>query len=995
MSLQFIVTITEHRYLGWIAVPALAAKDQESFISIREQITIARIEGCGYSFSDTELKILKLFDKFSDTNLTRIYTNTKNINDFYAKLTSQRLEERIRPFIEKYLAGMFELIKSAEIPVYYRRPNYNNLYENDRIYFAESSAEAVFNFELEGSNLKYYLTIRHRNEHINLLDKSLLILCNQPCFVILNQTLFSFPEIDANKLKPFIQKPWISIPETALDKYMGTFVLNAIKNFKVDIKGFKIINNEPAFLASLFVEENLEGIPVLALKFKYDNRYFIGTGNKNSDVTLSNENDGYCFTIFTRKHEWEKQMENLLVKRYACTLQGNNYFLPQYFNAPEDNNENHLNNLILWLGENAEMLKNDGFEIVQTDIAKSFFIGKIDLQLQMSDKPDWFELDAIVIIGEFKIPFKRFKYNILHNIHHFTLPDGSLAVLPNEWFAKYQEILKFAKEDGDRLLIDKIHFNLLDESDEYFADNKNFASIYAHKPDTTVDVPAGVKANLRSYQKEGFSWMLHLHRHKFGGILADDMGLGKTLQTLTLLQQIYEPLTTHSQHTIKSQKPNLSGQLSFFDEELNPVEIVENDTKLNKTNASLIVMPKSLIHNWENEIKKFCPNLLVYTYATGNRIRSKDIWKIFRHYHIILTSYGMVRNDLEFLTTYKYHYVILDESHYIKNPASKVYQAVDGLTSDHRLALTGTPIENSLFDLWAQFNFINPGLLGSNNYFKNHFVVPIQKNSNEKREEKLQKIIAPFILRRKKQDVAKDLPPLSEQILYCTMSDEQKLLYEREKSSIRNAVFEKMESQGADKTRLFALQALMRLRLMANHPVLVNKEYAFDSGKLDRIIRNLINLRAENHKVLIFSSFVRHLKLLETYFVKLRWKYSLLTGSTQNRKEVIEAFANDPENRVFLISLKAGGVGLNLTEADYVFIIDPWWNPAAEKQAINRAHRIGQDKKVMVYRFITQDSIEEKIIQLQEKKALLAQTFVNENNPFKTLTDKEIQSLFK
>jgi SNF2 family DNA or RNA helicase len=985
MSLQFIITITEHRYLGWIAVPALAAKDQESFISIREQITIARIEGCGYTFSGLELKILKLFDKFSDTNLTRIYSNTKNVADFYAKLTTERFEERIRPFIEKYLAEMFLLIKSADIPVFYRRPNYNNLYENDRINFAETTAETVFNFELEDSSLKYFLTIQHRGENINLLNKNLLFLCNQPCFVIIDQTLFSFPGIDANKLKPFIQKPWISIPETAMDKYMGTFVLNAIKNFKVNIKGFRIVSDEPACFASLFLEENLEAEPILSLKFKYGNRYFISGGKRDSDVTLEKTEEGYLFTLFSRKYEWEQEMENLLINRYNCELQANNFFSPRAINRPDDHESNRLNNLVLWLSENEESLKTDGFEIEQTHFDNSFYIGKIDLQLQMSDKPDWFELDAVVIIGEYRIPFKRFKHNILHNNQHFILPDGSVVVLPVEWFSKYQEILKFAKEEGERLLLDKIHFNLLDENDNDFSETHKFSEIYTHKPDTGVEIPVGINASLRSYQKEGYSWLLHLNKHKFGGILADDMGLGKTLQTLTLLQKIYE-------NQLPAKK--LSGQLSMFDTQLNATNESENSNQ-NHLNASLIVMPKSLVHNWENEIKKFCPALKVYVYSGNNRIRSKDIGKIFNHYHVILTSYGMVRNDLAFLNSYKYHYLILDESHYIKNPASKIYQAVDALSSEYRLALTGTPIENSLFDLWAQFNFINPGLLGSITYFKKHFVVPIQKNANEKREVKLQKIIAPFILRRKKQDVAKDLPPLSEQILFCAMSDEQKVLYDKEKSCIRNAVFEKIESHGVDKSRLFALQALMRLRLMANHPVLTNKEYAYDSGKLDRIIRNLINLRAENHKVLIFSSFVRHLKLLESYFLKLRWKYSMLTGSTQNRKEVIETFAGDPENRIFLISLKAGGVGLNLTEADYVFIIDPWWNPAAEQQAINRAHRIGQDKKVMVYRFITSDSIEEKIIKLQEKKALLAHTFVNENNPFNALSENEIQSLFK
>jgi SNF2 family DNA or RNA helicase len=339
--------------------------------------------------------------------------------------------------------------------------------------------------------------------------------------------------------------------------------------------------------------------------------------------------------------------------------------------------------------------------------------------------------------------------------------------------------------------------------------------------------------------------------------------------------------------------------------------------------------------------------------------------------------------------------VILDESQFIKNPTSKTYKAVMKLRAQHRLVLTGTPIENSLSDLWSQMNFLNRGILGNLAFFRNSFITPIEKYKNREQQEKLQLLIRPFILRRKKEEVAKDLPPLVEQVRVCEMSKEQSKKYEHEKSVIRNTILENIEKEGMEKTGFVILQGLTRLRQLANHPSLMEKENEDSSGKFEEIFRMLENLVAENHKVLIFSSFVKHLELIRKKIEEENWKYSLLTGQTTKREEVIRSFQNDPENRIFLISLKAGGIGLNLTEADYVFIIDPWWNQAAENQAINRVHRIGQDKHVIVYRFITENSIEEKIRQMQEHKSLLADKFINSNNPFRKVTKEEIVALFK
>ena len=313
----------------------------------------------------------------------------------------------------------------------------------------------------------------------------------------------------------------------------------------------------------------------------------------------------------------------------------------------------------------------------------------------------------------------------------------------------------------------------------------------------------------------------------------------------------------------------------------------------------------------------------------------------------------------------------------------------------HRMALTGTPIENSLSDLWSQLNFLNKGLLGNLAFFKRYFITPIEKHNNVEQQEKLQVMIRPFILRRSKDEVAKDLPPLMEQVIVCEMDDNQLRTYETEKSIIRNSILAGIEQDGVKSSALVILQGLTRLRQLANHPKMLTDIEDMESGKFDEIMRMLENVVAEKHKVLVFSSFVKHLELIRNRIEKEGWKYSILTGETTERGSVIKQFQDDSENRIFLISIRAGGVGLNLTSADYVFIVDPWWNPAVENQAISRAHRIGQNKHVFAYRFITRGSIEEKIQQLQNRKSSLADKFINSNNPLKELSKEEVLNLLR
>ena len=638
-----------------------------------------------------------------------------------------------------------------------------------------------------------------------------------------------------------------------------------------------------------------------------------------------------------------------------------------------------------WLQQHKAELESC-FSFVKTDTSLRYYLGEISLTQEISPSPDWFDIRITVRMGDFLFPFIRFRKHILEGKREFVLPDGQVALLPEDWFEKYSDLFTFGDDRPEEIRVRKMHLGVVSALEQEDTVSKE----YVQKE--SVVIPPKIKTVLRPYQQDGFSWLVHLAANGFGGCLADDMGLGKTLQTITLLQHIYDPEEPKAVVLSSPAPQNItvdsSGQFSFFGMDMPgeiPYEEVKKEKEETTVPASLVVVPTSLLPNWKREIRKFS-TLSVYTYM-GDQKR-KEPWKSFDRYNIVLVTYGLLRRDIELLEKYRFTYVILDESQNIKNPASMTYHSVVRLQCEHRLVLTGTPIENSLKDLWAQFNFINPGLLGSADGFRKHFIHPITKEGNDNARKRLQQIIRPFFLRRTKQQVAPELPPLTEEVVYCEMTPEQREVYQKEKNALRNTIL-----QERHKNSFVALNGITRLRQLANHPHMVLADYEGGSGKMEQVLDAFETLVSEGHKVLIFSSFVTHLKLLADAFTEREWLYAMLTGSTLNRESEITRFSTRNDVSAFFISLKAGGVGLNLTDADYVFILDPWWNPAAELQAESRAHRIGQEKQVFVYRFITADTIEEKIRNLQESKSELAETFISENDPLKSLTDKEWEDL--
>ncbi|MEO6136645.1 MAG: DEAD/DEAH box helicase, partial [Ginsengibacter sp.] len=488
------------------------------------------------------------------------------------------------------------------------------------------------------------------------------------------------------------------------------------------------------------------------------------------------------------------------------------------------------------------------------------------------------------------------------------------------------------------------------ELDEKYERLREFKSI----PETPV--PAELDDRLRPYQISGFQWLNYLKTVGWGGILADDMGLGKTVQALTML--------------------------SYYAKENNGLK-------------ALVVCPTTLIYNWENEIKKFTPSLNWRIHHGNVRAKSKEELAGF---NIIITTYGTLRSDIQMLMKVPFDYAVLDESQAIKNPFSKVTKAAGLLNARNRVCMSGTPLQNNTFDIFAQMNFLNPGLLGTVEFFRNEFSTPIDKFGEQEQKEHLKKLLYPFILRRTKEQVAKDLPDKTETILFCEMEDKQREVYEAYRQSYRNKILGVIDDQGVGKSQLTILQGLMKLRQICDSPAILNEEekYPNDSIKLQELTREITENIGE-HKALIFSQFLGMLALIKQQLIENNIEFEYFDGSTpaHERERAIQNFQNNENCRVFLISLKAGGVGLNLTAADYVYIVDPWWNPAVEQQAIDRTHRIGQTKNIFAYRMICKDTIEDKILQLQERKRILAKELISDDQTFvKSLSKEDVEYLF-
>ncbi len=623
-----------------------------------------------------------------------------------------------------------------------------------------------------------------------------------------------------------------------------------------------------------------------------------------------------------------------------------------------------------WFIDAFDLWKKNDIEVLGFSNLKKRNISTIkpDIVVELSSGLDWFDTKISLKFGEENISLRSVQKALKKKENFVPLGDGSFGMLPNEWISRFEKYFRSGNITKDGIEFSKINFTVVEELfKELETGGEVMQEIQLMKQKMTefqsiqdCQVPKNLKATLRDYQKQGLNWLNFLDEFNFGGCLADDMGLGKTVQIIAF---------------ILAQKEK------------------------NKGATNLIVIPTSLIGNWQSELNKFAPSLKLHINYGFNRLKEIND---FSKFDVIITTYGTLISDVKLMNTFVFNYVFLDESQAIKNPRSQRYKAVRLLKARNRIVLTGTPIENYTTDLYAQMSFVNPSIFGSYDKFIAEFSTPIDKHKDAQRAKELAKRINPFMLRRTKKQVATELPDKTEVVLHCEMGAEQRKIYDAYKLKIRAQLVE--ETQGGQKPkkinglqkRMIIIQGLTKLRQICNSPILLSDEedYGNNSAKIE-VLMEEIETKHKHHKILVFSQFVGMLNLIRKQLDDREISHEYLTGQTKDRAERVHNFQNDDEIRVFLISLKAGGTGLNLTEADYVYLVDPWWNPAAENQAIDRCYRIGQKKNVVAVRLITPNSIEEKILKLQEGKKIMADDIIQTDaSAMKSLSQTDLVSLF-
>ncbi len=949
---ELVYSLCEHPYLGCLIEPHIVQLNPNGGYSLTHRRIFSHTASEYAPVLDqVDYKLIGLLEEIEQTNIIKRY-HKKPVRpaDFFAKIFDAKFYEYIRPKIERRLVQALELLK--EKPLFLMSKD--GYAADQRIEIAPEPASVLFHFRRNGEETRYFPTIKYGGQRIEFMYKDAQVIVNQQAWLLLEHVLYHFDQpLEGKKLSPFLQKRYIAVARATERKYFETFVRGLIEKHHVYAEGFSIETHQHdavPVLKLLYVEN---GTSQLQLNFRYGPYLFASGGESKVTVRMQYDEaaDQYTFHRIKRSLQWEeKRMQELLDRGLYRTS-------ALFSNLEPLANGDERVSVMDWLRDQNDELSRLGYEIVQEDPHKRFFFGRTELDLTVKEGNDWFDVQAVARFGNYEVPFIQLRNHILNNVKEFVLPNGEIAVIPEEWFAQYNHLFQFS-EDKKAIRLSKYHIGLLNDISEHTAltMDRRLEQLANFDAIDEIDEPRQFNGSLRPYQKAGYNWFHFLKKYRFGGCLADDMGLGKTIQTLAFLQKQKELVAPGE------------GPMT-----------------------SLIVMPTSLIYNWQNEADKFVPELRILVHTGIGRSKEPAV---FEPYDLVITTYGIARSDEELLSAYYFNYVILDESQIIKNPTSKSFKAVKSFKSKHRLVLSGTPVENSVADLWSQMAFLNPGLLGSYHYFQHEFVQPIEKKKDEEKARRLQAIIKPFVLRRTKSQVATELPPKSEQVFYCTMGEQQAEQYERVKSEYRNAILENLGDEKTKTPQIALLQGLTKLRQLANHPRMVDSTFRGESGKFESVIHTLETVLRRGNKVLVFSQFVKQLVIFKQYFDKHGIGYAYLDGATKNREEVVKQFRENQDTRLFLISIKAGGVGLNLVEADYVFILDPWWNPAVEQQAIDRTHRIGQTRNVFIYKFITKDTVEEKILALQNRKKSIADTLITTEESFiKSLTQDDIREL--
>ncbi|MCC5919118.1 MAG: DEAD/DEAH box helicase [Cyclobacteriaceae bacterium] len=975
---RIIYSLFEHEYLGYLFESFIVQLDDKNRLSFTHQnISAQNASDFHIEKGSLDYQLIEIIDSMqAEAVVRKFHRSYMKPGLYFEKIAKDKPEnkyirEEISNYTERRRAQVLSLLQEHERELYIMGSDGNPAWKRAQI--QQEKARVIFHFRRNEDNTHYFPRIKFEGEHLDFRYQNAKLICKQPAWLLMNGKVYAFKgDVDGRKLVPFLNKKFILIKKEIEERYYKGFVASLIASFDVYAKGFeiKVVRKKPTAKlkisklesgsgqSDLFEGKKEDAKPeddkiLFELRFNYDDfKVKPDATHGSSDVKVVKNGDEYIFHKIIRDVEEEK---NILIALREGGLPIKNF---TYSCKKSDAFD--------LIGSLNEVFDQYAIEVEQAETEKnSYFLGRSSINIRVNDKIDWFDLEATIKFGEYEYSIADIK-KIMHKRNkEIELPNGQIAVIPSSWLRDYGTLFSFLEtgEQKGSMRLKKHHFALLEE-----LQNKGKASINSKLLKLREvsgigesSLPDTFKGELRSYQKAGYNWMSFLNEHHLGGCLADDMGLGKTVQTLALLSD-----------------------------------------QVHKSNgrASLLVMPTSLLYNWQVEAKRFTPHLRILIHRGTQRATSPSA---FDKYDLVLTTYGVARIDADKLKDYRFHYIILDESQAIKNPDSATTQALLTYDANHRLILTGTPVENTTLDLWSQMSFANPGLLGTRQFFQKEFLKPIEQKGDETKIKRLHSMIQPFILRREKKQVATDLPEKVESVKYCEMTDYQRNLYDEVKEEYRDLILQKKKTGEGNKSGLVLLQGLMKLRQIANHPELVKSDGNIEangsenlSGKINDVMHMLHSIVSKGNKVLIFSQFVKHLNIVKQQLDKEKIAYRYLDGKTTNRQKEVDAFQNDDQYQVFLISLTAGGTGLNLTKAEYVFILDPWWNPAIEAQAIDRAHRIGQTNKVFAYKFITKDTVEEKILDLQERKKELAGSLVTIEESFvKSLKPEEIELLLR
>ncbi|ASG31742.1 helicase SNF [Fusobacterium animalis] len=873
---------------------------------------------------DTEKNLISSYSNLNQSKINNYIENLKNEEEFFISWEKEKKSEYLK--LDKTLLEY--------------------LLEEEK--FVNSDFERIIKKEIKNVPL----LIRDNKEIEDRLDiyieinDNLLTKKNAMNSYIYSQGVFYKIDIEKNTqftLVDLFQK----IDKYELESY-GTLILKNYKNIDLKYEDYEtIISEEKTAIPQIIIEkiafDNSLYLKINSIISTMDYDFFI----KNQIETVLTVNE------LEKKLEISKiNLENLSsdmfeIVKVLTKLQKSIGLKSSYF----IDNENFiiLNEELAKEFVKKELLQLTGkYSIIGTDRLRKYNIKAVKPKIsgRFSYNLDYFE-------GEVEVEVEGDKFSIQQLLNNYkkdeyiVLSDGTNALINREYIEKLQRIFK--EEDGNKVKVSffdmPIVQDMIDEKsfENDFMGSKDFFEGINKLAEENIDYPK-LNATLRDYQKYGYKWLKYLTDNNLGACLADDMGLGKTLQAIALLTNLHEE----------------------------------------KKKKSMVIMPKSLIYNWENEIKRFSPKLKVGVYYGINRDFS-----LLKKVDIILTTYGTIRNDIENLLEQKFDLLVLDESQNIKNINSQTTKAVLLLNSKKRVALSGTPIENNLLELYSLFRFLNPEMFGSVQEFTNDYIVPIQKYSDTSTIEELRKKIYPFLLRRVKKEVLADLPDKIEKLVYVDMNDEHRRFYE-ERRKYYYSLLEKNTSSQGNFDKFFVLQAINELRHIVSSPELESKKII--SSKKEVLIENVIEAIENNHKVLVFVNYLSSIESICDSLKENKIKYLKMTGQTKDRQNLVDKFQNDSRYKVFVMTLKTGGVGLNLVSADTIFIYDPWWNTTVENQAIDRAYRLGQDKTVFAYKMIMRNTIEEKILKLQEIKNKLLDDLISEDNlSTKNLSKSDIE----